>query len=197
MKKSIFLYSFVVLFLISNMLLAQEGDNHLTITESSIVDASMDDFSTLHPLIVHFPIVLLLLAFLTDIAAFFLWKKQLNWLSLLLLAGGFLGAYIASIFIHPHTTGLSEPAIAVLEKHELYASYTLWLSGIGLLLKGISLFLLKNKLWLEIIIVVLLSGAAFTVSKAGHYGATLTHIHGVGVQGNFMETHEDGHNHEH
>lgn len=197
MKKNNLLFLFVILFLISNVLLAQDGDNHLMITESSIVDASMDDFSTLHPLVVHFPIVFLLLAFLTQVAAFFLWKKQLNWITLLLLAGGFLGAYVASSFVHPHTTGLSEAAKMVLEKHESLASYTLWLSGVGLLLKATGQFLLKDKIWLEILIALLLAGATTTVSIAGHYGATLTHIHGIGVQGNFIEAHDDGHNHEH
>lgn len=170
-------------------------ENHLMIKESEIVDATLDDFSNLHPLVVHFPIVLLLLALVTQVVSFFLWKKQLNWGTLLLLVGGFLGAYIASTFIHPHTTGLSDAAELVLEKHDLFADYTIWLSGLGLLLKGINMFLFKEKFWLEMIIALILAGAAFSVSKAGHYGATLAHIHGVGVQGKFIELHEEGHNH--
>lgn len=175
----------------------QERNHHLKIEESEIVEAEMSDFSNLHPLVVHFPIVLLLLAVITQIASFFLWKKQLSWITFLLLAGGFLGAYVASTFVHPHTTGLTQAASLVLEKHDLFASYTMWLSGIGLLLKAVSLFFLKDKLWLEIAIVIMLAGAAFTVSKAGHYGATLAHIHGVGVQGKFIESHNDNHDHNH
>lgn len=174
-----------------------EMNNHLMITESEIVEAAMEDFSNLHPLVVHFPIVLLLLAVVAQIASFFLWKKQFNWATLLLLLGGFLGAYVASTFVHPHTTGLSAAAEQVLEKHDLFAEYTMWLSGIGLLLKAVSLFLFKDKVWLEIIIALLLAGAAFSVSKAGHYGATLAHIHGVGVQGKFIESPNDGHDHSH
>ena len=174
-----------------------EMDNHLMIKESKIVDAAMSDFSNLHPLVVHFPIVLLLLAFFAQIASFFLWKKQFNWATLLLLAGGFLGAYVTSTYIHPHTTDLTVAATLVLEKHDLFADYTIWLSGIGLLLKTVSLFLLKDKLWLEIIIALLLAGAAYSVSQAGHYGATLAHIHGVGVQGKFIESQNDGHDHSH
>ena len=174
-----------------------EVDNHLMISESEIVEAAMSDFSNLHPLVVHFPIVLLLLAFFAQIASFFIWKKQFNWVTFLLLVGGFLGAYIASTYIHPHTTGLTEAATLVLEKHDLFADYTIWLSGIGLLLKAVSLFLFKDKFWLEIIIAVVLTGAAYSVSQAGHYGATLAHIHGVGVQGKFIESQNDGHNHDH
>ncbi len=174
-----------------------EMDNHLMINESKIVDAAMSDFSNLHPLVVHFPIVLLLLAIIAQIVSFFLWKKQFNWTTLFLLAGGFLGAYVASTFVHPHTTGLSEAATLVLEKHDLYADYTIWLSGIGLLLKAVSMFLFKEKIWLEIIIALFLVGGAYSVSQAGHYGATLAHIHGVGVQGKFIESQNDGHDHSH
>ena len=172
-------------------------DNHLMIKESKIVDAKMNDFPNLHPLVVHFPIVLLLLSFFTQIVSFFLWKKQLNWATLLLLVGGFAGAYIASTFVHPHTTELTEAATLVLEKHDLFADYTMWLSGIGLFFKGFSLLIFKDKVWFEIIIALLLIGAAFSVSQAGHYGATLAHIHGVGVQGKFIESQDDGHDHGH
>lgn len=172
-------------------------DNHLMIKESKVVNAKMSDFSNLHPLVVHFPIVLLLLAFFTQIASFFLWKKQFNWATLLLLVGGFVGAYIASTFVHPHTTGLTEAATLVLEKHDLFADITMWFSGMGLLSKGISMILFKNKIWFEIIIALLLAGAAYSVSQAGHYGATLAHIHGVGVQGKFIESQDDGHDHSH
>lgn len=174
---------------------SEHHDGMLMLTEVDIIEAEMSDFSNLHPLIVHFPIVLLLLAFLTQIGAFFLWKKQLNWLTLILLIGGFIGAYLASTLVHPHTTGLSEAAKMVLEKHDLFADYTIWLSGIGVLLKGVSLFFVKDKLWLEIIVALVLAGSAFSVSKAGHYGATLIHIHGVGAQGNYIESHDSDHNH--
>ena len=174
-----------------------EMDNHSMIKESEIVDASMSDFPNLHPLVVHFPIVLLLLAVFAQIGSFIIWKKQLNWVAFLLLAGGFLGAYVASTYVHPHTTNMTEAASLVLEKHDSFALYTIWLSGIGLLLKAASLFLFKDKLWFEIIIALLLTGAAYSVSQAGHYGATLAHIHGVGIQGNFIESHNDGHEHSH
>lgn len=163
--------------------------------ESPIIEATMNDFPSLHPLVVHFPIVLLLLAFFTQVLSFGLWKKQLDWATLLLLAGGLIGAYIASTFVHPHTTGLTEAAKAVLSTHDTFADYTLWLSAIALVLKAVSLFVFKDKKWLELIILLVIAGSAYSVSKAGHYGATLTHIHGVGAQGNFIETGEHNHSH--
>ena len=90
-----------------------EMNNHLMIKESEIIDATMSDFPNLHPLVVHFPIVLLLLAVFSQIVSFIIWKKQLNWVTFLLLVGGFLGTYVASILVHPHTTGLTEAATLV------------------------------------------------------------------------------------
>ena len=59
---------------------ATEHMNHhdlLVLKESSTVEASLRDFPNLHPLVVHFPIVLVLLAEITQIVTFFLWKRQL------------------------------------------------------------------------------------------------------------------------
>ena len=159
------------------------------------IKADLDDFPTLHPLIVHFPIVLLLLAFFAQGAGLFVFKCELSWVTLLLLIGGFIGAYIAGEYVHPHTNGLTDNAAKVLEEHETYAGYTLWLSAIAVLFKIASRFLLKGKLWIEIVVAVVLAASAFCVSMAGHYGAQLTHLEGVGPQGKFLETNEHEHQH--
>jgi len=162
--------------------------------QSAIVEAEFSDFPNLHPLLVHFPIVLLLLAFFSQLAAFFFWKKELSLITGILLLGGFIGAYLVSTVFHPHTGELSNAAQQVLDLHDRYADFTIWTSGIAFLLKLISHFLLKRKLWMEILVVVAIGGAAFSISKAGHYGATLVHLHGVGPQGKYLEV-EDGHTH--
>ena len=165
------------------------------IMPSTIVKARLSDFPTLHPLLVHFPIVLLLLAFLTQLSALFVWKKEFSLLTGILLLGGFGSAYLVSTFFHPHTGELSEAAQQVLGLHDRYADYTIWISGIALLLKAVSHFLLKRKLWMEILVVAAIAGAAWSVSHAGHYGATLVHLHGVGPQGKYLETQEQEHEH--
>ncbi|MEZ4940653.1 MAG: DUF2231 domain-containing protein [Saprospiraceae bacterium] len=164
---------------------------------STVVEARWSDFPSLHPLLVHFPIVLLLLAFLTQLLALFVWKKELSLITGILLLGGFAGAYLVSTFFHPHTSELSEAAQQVLDLHDRYANYTIWASGIALLLKVASHFLLQRKLWIEVLVVAAIAGAGWSVSHAGHYGATLVHLHGVGPQGKYLETNEDGHEHEH
>jgi len=157
--------------------------------------ATLEEFPTLHPLIVHFPIVLLLLAALSQLTGLFLFQNQLSWITLFLLFGGVLSAYIASYFIHPHTVELPKTATWVLEQHEFYASCTRWTALGGLVTKIISHFYFKRKLWIEVVVLGALIGAAFFVSKTGHYGAQLVHIEGIGVQGEYLET--DEHNHSH
>ncbi|MBB4079408.1 putative membrane protein [Lewinella aquimaris] len=155
--------------------------------ESPVVEASLSDFANLHPLIVHVPIMLLIVAVATQIGSLFIWKKPLDWVTFLALTGGVAGAVMAGVVFHPHTTGLTPAAQQVLEQHDSYAYWTMWLSAAALVLKGISMWLLQDKRWLEIVTTLILAGSAVTVSLAAHYGGTLVYIHGVGVQGNYVE----------
>jgi uncharacterized membrane protein len=153
-------------------------------------EATLDDFPTLHPLVVHFPIVLLLFAALSQILSFFIFKEQLSWVTIIMLLVGVIGAYVAGEFVHPHTSELSSQAQWVLEEHEEYADFTIWFGFAGLTIKIISHFFLKRLIWAEAVATICLIGAAYSVSKAGHYGAQLTHIEKVEI-----ETGE--HNHQH
>ena len=163
------------------------------IQQSSIVEASLSDFANLHPLVVHVPIMLLMVAACTQIASLFIYKKSLDWVTLLLLLGGVAGAIASSEWTHPRTQNLTPAAQQVLELHDTYASWTLWLSGAALVLKGISSWFLRDRKWLELVISAVVLGSAVTVGITGHYGGTLVYIHGVGVQGNYVkgEDHKD------
>jgi len=155
----------------------------------STIFAPFSAFPNLHPMVVHFPVVLLLIAFLSQLAGLFLLKKESGWLTLLLLSGAFIGAMLATQVFHPHAHDLAPQVQKVLEEHESLASWTLWLSGIALLLKGISQLLLKQNRWLEIIIFLIITGSAITVTLAGHLGSQLVFIEEVGPGGNNLEQH--------
>ena len=169
---------------------AHEGHDHGDEnTKVENISASLDDFPTLHPLVVHFPIVLLLLAVVSQLAGFFIWKNELGIITIILLAGGLIGAYVSGAYVHPHTEGLNERMQAMLTEHERYASWTNWFSLFALIAKVISHFILKKKWWSEAIVMVLIFLSAYSVSIAGHHGSQMVHIEGIGAKGKYLEQH--------
>lgn len=158
-------------------------------TLHSAINASKSEgFSTLHPLMVHFPIVLLIIAAILQIVGLFYAKNNWDYITLFLLAGGVLGAYISGSYLHPHTEELTSSASEILAQHEFFASLTLYSSFAALILKigGMVIFKSKKRVF-EIVVALVLLFSAVSVSIAGHWGAYLTHVEGVGPQGKFIE----------
>ena len=156
------------------------------------------DFPSLHPLIVHFPIVLILLAVAFQVVV--VWKphwRQIRWTTLFIMAGGFFSALAASTIFHAMPSAdAPKAAMEMFEAHEKYAQLTLWMSGITLLLKSIGIFFKINRRLYEAIVLLAAIIAAIFLSIAGHHGARVTHIAGVGPMGRYlMKGHDasDGH----
>ncbi len=158
------------------------------------VTADLADFPSLHPLIVHFAIVLLIIGALLQLLNIYFLKIEIAWIAFALVAGGVVAAYLAGGPFHPHTHGLTEHAQLVLDQHDYWAAWTINLGIFGAILQGINLFFLSRKRWAVTLIAFLLIGAGYAVSRAGHYGSQLVHIEGVGPQGDFLET-GDSHSH--
>lgn len=152
------------------------------------VQASFDEFPNLHPLVVHFPIVLLLLAALLQIIQLFVMNKNMDWVIFLTVGCGFIGAYIAGEFAHPHAHELSAMAKEVMHHHDKFAEWTIYSSALAAVLKLISVFFVKQKRGFEIVVALVLLFSAYSVAEAGHYGAQLVYIEGVGPQGEHLES---------
>jgi uncharacterized membrane protein len=152
------------------------------------------DFPSLHPLAVHFPIVLILLA--AALQAVLVWKdlKQIKWVTLVIVGGAFISSLAASTIFHAEpSANAPKAALKIFEQHEKYAQLTLWMSGITFLLKSIGVFFKINRRSFEIIVLIAAIIAAIFLSIAGHHGAKLTHVAGVGPMGRYlMEGHGEG-----
>lgn len=164
---------------------AEEHAAHLQ--DPSTVHATPADFPNRHPLIVHFPIVLLLVAAAVALCNIIFLRKELDWVVSIATLIGFMTAFVATKYAHPHTTGLTDHAQLVLDQHDLYADWTVYLGGFGLVAQVVSQFLLKGRRWSVLAAALVLTGAAYSVAMAGHYGAQLVHIEGVGPQGRYLE----------
>ena len=142
------------------------------------------DFPNLHPLFVHFPIVLLLLAATTQIAILFFPKNsQLKWLTFFLIATGSLGAYMA-MQTGTHLSGdADEKAFDIFETHYLFARLTFWTSLAASIIRLIALKWYAKR-WMEYILVALFITIAVFVTITAHHGAKMVYIYNVGPQGN-------------
>ena len=155
----------------------------------SEVHASLSDFPNTHPLIVHFPIMLLMVAAAVLLVNIKFLRKELDWVATVATLIGFGTAYVAANYNHPHTSGLTDHAQLVLDQHDLYAEWTVYLGAVGVVVQLLSQFLFKGTRWSVAMAALVLTGSAYAVSMAGHYGAQLVHIEGVGPQGKFLEEH--------
>ncbi len=151
--------------------------------------APFKKFPNLHALVVHFPVVLIPMALLFQIISFFWYRKEMSISTLILLTIGIAGGLVAAFWLHPHIGDLSPKAYEVFKAHEEYAYWTLSIGGAALLLKLISFYFLNNNKIAEISALVLILGATYTISMAGHLGSQMVYIEGIGPKGNKLEQH--------
>lgn len=143
--------------------------------------------SPLHPAVVHFPIVLLLLGTLVALPAAVTPRWHLRWIAAALLAIGAIGALIASATGEQDGEAIEhQPQVsALLDQHEDWAERTQGFSiGAGTLAVIAAAATLR---WPRAARGLGLAGAAiavtasFCVFQTGHYGGQLVYRHGASV----------------
>jgi uncharacterized membrane protein len=135
-------------------------------------------FSTahLHPMLVHFPIALVVIGFVAEVASiFFKREPSLSKLGFYLLLIGTLSAFVTLLSGLLFTGSMSGSAGEVKETHEMYA----WITFSSLLVASVfRIFLQLRKKeddrlkWAAFILYAIGAGA---VSITGFYGGTLVY----------------------
>lgn len=140
----------------------------------------------LHPAVVHFPIVLLLLAAPVAVAAVFRRPRWLAVVAAALLGLGALGAVVAVQTGEEDSERVSEtPALeAVMEEHEEWAERT---QVVALVAAVLALGAVALGRWpgialgARVMAAVGALAAGWCVAETGHYGGILVYQHGAGV----------------
>lgn len=139
------------------------------------------DFPSLHPLVVHFSVVLIPVGTLFLVLGLSFRQRALEWSAVFCLGIGWLSGLLASTVLHPHVDALTLLARETLDAHEFWADLVLWLSPPAVVLAVIQIWMrpIRSRAVLAGLALLLSVGASVAVLAAGHHGASLTHIHRV------------------
>jgi uncharacterized membrane protein len=130
----------------------------------------------LHPMLVHFPIALVVFGFLAEMAALYFKKEvYLSRMGLILLIFGTLSALMAWLTGNFFTSEMAGAAGEIKETHELFALITLG----TLLFTSVLRLVIQSKgienTGLKKVALIFYGLAAISVSITGFYGGTLVY----------------------
>lgn len=142
------------------------------------------DLTHLHPMIVHFPIALLIVGFLFDIAGSITKRESFTQTAFYLIILGALGVIAAFITGDQAGSGISEEGALkqALETHEEAATLTIWIVSIAAAFRIALVLLKKFKGVLKMVSLALFLIAVLAIARTGYYGGELVYKHAAGVQ---------------
>jgi len=144
----------------------------------------MFDLTHIHPMIVHFPIALLIVGFFADLIGLLFNKNFFNKVGFYLLILGTIGviaAYFSGDFAGDGVVEAGSLGQA-LETHESAALLSLWLMvGAALVRIGAVIFN-KYKGIIKLTAILLFFIGVLSIARTGYYGGELVFKHAAGVQ---------------
>lgn len=144
----------------------------------------MFDLTHIHPMIVHFPIALLIVGFLADLIGVVTKKEFFNKSGFYLLILGTLGVVAGYISGEYAGDGVTEAGALgqALELHEQAAELSLWLMLGTALVRIAAVVFNKYNGAIKIIALVLFFAGVLSIARTGYYGGELVFKHAAGVQ---------------
>ena len=138
--------------------------------------------SHLHPMLVHFPIALVMIGFLAELAFLFFKKEvSLSKMGYYLLIVGTLAALAAWLTGNFFTSEMDGAAGKARETHELFATITLVLLLATSVLRTTLLILKNENSALKALSLLLYALAAVSVSITGYLGGSLVYNFMLGL----------------
>lgn len=144
----------------------------------------MIDTTHLHPMIVHFPIALLIVGFLSELVSFFVKKEFFSTAAFYLLILGTIGVVAAYFTGQFAGDGITEVGTLkqALETHEDAAELTLWLMVIAALSRIAIVILKKYQGAFKTLAFFLFLLGVVSIARTGFYGGELVYKHAAGVK---------------
>lgn len=144
----------------------------------------MIDLTHIHPMIVHFPIALLIVGFLADIVGWVTKKDFFSKAGFYLLILGTLGVIAGYISGDLAGDGVVEAGALgqALELHESAALLSLWLMVGTSLVRIAAVILNKYNGVVKIFAIILFFIGVLSIARTGYLGGELVFKHAAGVQ---------------
>lgn len=144
----------------------------------------MIDLTYIHPMVVHFPIALLLIGFVAEVAGAVLKKEFFSKAALYLIVIGALGVVAAYFSGNFAGDGITETGSLkqALDLHESSAILTVWLVVATALFRVALVFFKKFHGALQWVAIALFLVTSLSIARTGHYGGQLVYKHAAGVR---------------
>jgi len=137
----------------------------------------------LHAMVIHFPIALLLIAFLSELVGRIFKKTFFNTAAFYLLILGTFGTIAAYLSGDAAGEGMEEGVLGkAIGMHEEAAIITLWLAIATSFVYSAMLFFKHQQKWSKVIGVLLFAASAGSVARTAYLGGELVYKHGAGVE---------------
>lgn len=134
-------------------------------------------------MLVHFPIALIMVGFLSEIVSLFYRTDFFRQTALYLLILGTLGTIASYLAGKAAGDGMDEGSLGrAMEQHQQAATYALWLTiATAVLYLGV-FFFQNKKSWVRVVSVLLFAMAIVAIGRTGYLGGQLVFKHGAGIE---------------
>jgi uncharacterized membrane protein len=137
----------------------------------------------LHAIVIHFPIALLIICFLTELVSLFLIKPFFKQMAFYLLLLGTFGTVVSYLSGDAAGEGMEGGSLGrAIELHEEAATIALWLTITTAVLYLLVFIFKYNRKWVRVVSILLFACVVGAIARTGYLGGQLVYKHGAGVE---------------